>query len=175
MSRYIEDQNQAALMSWANHTKIYVSHQNILLIDRAQPTNSAQFNESTKPISDYLIAIPNGGKRNAKEAARFKLQGVKAGVSDLFLALPCGGYNGLWIELKRPIVTGKPKPQTSALQKEWLENQRAVGFCGFVCYGVDDAMTLIRIYLQQDQNEQDTLKLKSMQEKSLFFGVKDNV
>lgn len=30
-----------------------------------------------------LFSIPNGGKRNAREAARLKRQGVTAGVSDL--------------------------------------------------------------------------------------------
>jgi len=65
----------------------------------------------TQPIPrDYLLHIPNGGKRNVREAARLKKQGVRAGVSDYLLAYPCGGYHGLWIELKAG--RGKPtKPQ----------------------------------------------------------------
>ena len=47
-----------------------------------------------------LFAIPNGGKRNAREAKRMQLEGVVAGVADLFLAVPCGKYHGLFIEMK---------------------------------------------------------------------------
>lgn len=57
-----------------------------------------------------LFHIPNGGSRNRKiskkgvvyspEATRFKAMGVRAGVLDLFLMEPRGGYHGLWIEMK---------------------------------------------------------------------------
>jgi hypothetical protein len=55
----------------------------------------------TQPILDeYLIHIPNGGYRHPLEALKLKKMGVKAGVSDLFLAYPNPNYHGLWIELK---------------------------------------------------------------------------
>lgn len=38
--------------------------------------------------TNLLFAIPNGGKRNAREAARLKAEGVTPGVPDLFLQLP---------------------------------------------------------------------------------------
>ena len=44
--------------------------------------------------------MPNGGKRNPAEAARFKAMGVKAGVPDLCLPVPMNGYAGLYIEMK---------------------------------------------------------------------------
>lgn len=47
-----------------------------------------------------LFHVPNGGKRNAKEAARFKAMGVRPGVPDLLLILPRGGYSFLAVELK---------------------------------------------------------------------------
>lgn len=53
-----------------------------------------------RPLTDYLYSVPNGGKRNAREAARLKAQGVKAGVPDLVLPIAVGGYGGLYIELK---------------------------------------------------------------------------
>jgi hypothetical protein len=54
-----------------------------------------------------LLAIPNGGARDARTGAMLKREGVRAGVWDLFLAKPnlWRGHtlsNGLWIEVKSP-------------------------------------------------------------------------
>lgn len=43
---------------------------------------------------------PNGGKRNAIEAAKFKAMGVRAGFPDLILCVASNGYHGLFVELK---------------------------------------------------------------------------
>lgn len=48
-------------------------------------------------FADVLIHAANGGsRRNAFEGWRLKRQGVKKGVSDLFLPVARGGYFGLW-------------------------------------------------------------------------------
>lgn len=47
-----------------------------------------------------LFHVPNGGQRNAKEAAKFKAMGVRPGVPDLMLILPRHGYHYLALELK---------------------------------------------------------------------------
>ena len=47
-----------------------------------------------------VFHIPNGGYRNAREAANLKRQGVKAGVPDLCIPVAKGGYHGLYIEMK---------------------------------------------------------------------------
>ena len=71
----------------------------------------------TQPILDeYLIHIPNGGYRHPLEALKLKKMGVKAGVSDLFLAYPNPNYHGLWIELK---VKRQDKPRTKTLVKAY--------------------------------------------------------
>ena len=44
-----------------------------------------------REISALLYAVPNGGYRNAREAARFKAEGVRSGVPDLCLAVSNGG------------------------------------------------------------------------------------
>lgn len=49
---------------------------------------------------EYLYHVPNGGSRNAKEAANLKAQGVRAGVPDLELPAARGAYTGLHIEMK---------------------------------------------------------------------------
>lgn len=46
------------------------------------------------PELELLHHIPNGGKRNAREGARFKRMGVKAGVPDIAFPIPRGGYHG---------------------------------------------------------------------------------
>lgn len=56
----------------------------------------AQYNHKLR----WLFAIPNGGSRDIREAVRLKRQGVKAGVSDMFLPIPNSMYHGLFIELK---------------------------------------------------------------------------
>ena len=57
-------------------------------------------------VSEIIYHIPNGGKRNAIEAARFKKMGVRAGVGDLFLMVPVRSFHGAYWELK----AGKNKP-----------------------------------------------------------------
>ena len=52
------------------------------------------------PELDLMFAIPNGGHRNKIVAAKLKREGVKAGVADIFLPVPKGGYSGMWMELK---------------------------------------------------------------------------
>ena len=61
-----------------------------------------------------LISIPNHGKRSYWTGQKEVAMGLTRGVSDLFLALPCDGYGGFWIELKRP----GQKP--TAEQMAWL-------------------------------------------------------
>ena len=90
-----------------------------------------------------MIAIPNGGKRNPREAARLKKQGVKAGVSDLFLPIPSNGFHGLWIELKN--ATGKATATTSQL--EWGKKMLGQGYGFKVCHGATEAITAIEEYL----------------------------
>ena len=74
----------------------------------------ANWNLQRFPELKMLYHVPNGGKRNPAEAARFKAMGVKAGVPDLCLPVPMNGYAGLYIEMKY----GSNKP--TAAQKEWI-------------------------------------------------------
>jgi len=48
----------------------------------------------------FYYHVPNGGKRNKREAFNFKLMGVKAGIPDLVFAEPRGKYHGMYLELK---------------------------------------------------------------------------
>lgn len=58
------------------------------------------------PELRWLHAIPNGGQRNVIVAKKLKAEGVKSGISDLFLPVARNGFHGLYIEMKR--LKGKP-------------------------------------------------------------------
>jgi hypothetical protein len=93
---------------------------------------------------EYLIHIPNGGYRHKGEAKKLKAMGVKAGVSDFFLAYPCSLYSyGLWIELKRNNLLCKP----TVLQQKWLIKMKDAGYVSAVAYGWEHAKQIIEDYL----------------------------
>lgn len=81
-----------------------------------------------------IIAIPNGGWRDIRTAARLKAEGVVSGVPDLFI--PAWG---LWIEMKR-----QKGGSVSGSQKDWLEYLRANGYGAVVCAGADAAMEEVK-------------------------------
>lgn len=56
----------------------------------------------------YVWAVPNGGNRNLREAARLKAQGVLAGVSDLVIMLP--NRKMYFVEIKNPNGKGRQSP-----------------------------------------------------------------
>ena len=90
----------------------------------------------------YMFAIPNGGSRDVREAVNLKRQGVKRGVSDIFVPMPTQNYHGLFLELK----VGKNKPTKE--QIDFLKFVNSVGYCGVVCYGFEEAVTTIQNYLK---------------------------
>lgn len=89
-----------------------------------------------------LFAIPNGGDRNILVAAKLKKEGVRRGVPDMFLALPRGGWHGLFIEMKRR-RGGVVSPEQAA----YIEALRAQGYRAEVCKGCDEALEVLRDYL----------------------------
>lgn len=97
----------------------------------------------TQPIvRNALYAIPNGGKRLAREAARLKAMGVRAGVSDYHLPVPRGSFHGLWIELK----AGKGRPTES--QSTWVALMQHHGHRAAVCTGWEAAKDEITRYMR---------------------------
>ena len=121
----LEAQEQEALIRWAQYY------------------NFDDHNRKIHKISDYLFAIPNGGLRDKRTGRRLKLQGVKAGASDLFFAYPCNGKHGLFIEMKRQ-GTGK----LTKAQQEFMEQCRSVGYASEVAYGWEEAVRIIEDYLK---------------------------
>lgn len=105
----------------------------------------ANWNTGRFPELKLLFHIPNGGKRSKTEAIRFKAMGVKAGVPDLCLPVPKGGYAGLYIEMKFD------KNKTTRNQDEWINNLRQQGYKVEVCWGGISATKILEEYLQQQQ------------------------
>lgn len=118
-----EDRHQAALFDWC---KLAVA---------------------AHPDLAMLMHVPNGGKRNAREAGRLKRQGVRAGYPDLVLDVARGGYHGLRIELKATRAELGRKPEVSPLQRQWLDRLNLQGYRALVCEGWEQARDEILGYL----------------------------
>lgn len=102
---------------------------------------------------ELLFHVPNGGKRDKREAIALKKEGVKAGVPDLVLPVARGEYFGLYIELK----VGRNKPTEKQLG--WIEKLKEQGYFVKVCYGWQEASEVITNYLEKPKTE--AIKLTS--------------
>ncbi len=94
------------------------------------------------PELELLYAIPNGGKRDKKVAARMKAEGVNPGVPDMCLPVARGGYHSLWIELKTE------RGRLTAEQKWWLGILEAHGNKALMCRGAAATIKAIEEYLR---------------------------
>lgn len=89
-----------------------------------------------------LFAIPNGGRRDAVTGARLKAEGVRAGVPDMFLAVPRKNAPGLFLELKK-----QQGGRVSENQKIMHAALTEAGYPVCVCRGWREASVEIEKYL----------------------------
>lgn len=89
--------------------------------------------------------VPNGGKRNLREARELKLSGVLAGVSDLIVVRPQGRTG--WIEVKDK---GK-KP--SKVQVEFAEKLAVLGHRVHLVDCIEQIMPIIEQWKREDANQ----------------------
>ncbi|MDR0384526.1 MAG: VRR-NUC domain-containing protein [Prevotellaceae bacterium] len=99
------------------------------------------FDYKYSELSKLLHHSPNGGKRNAREAARFKAMGVRAGFPDLILLVENAQYNYLCIELK------SAKGTQTDLQHEYQKIVEKSGGQYRICRSLDDFINIIDHYL----------------------------
>ena len=92
-------------------------------------------------LAEYTLHIGNERKASHFAGYIMKRMGVLKGASDLFMAFPCGGYHGLFIEVKSKI--GKPTPE----QKAFLDRMAKVGYMTRVCYGADEVINTMKEYI----------------------------
>ena len=90
-----------------------------------------------------LFAIPNGGKRDIRTAQSMKMEGVRAGVPDLFFAHPTKSAYGLFIEMK--VVKGG---SVSADQKKMIQALEEEGYCCKVTKGCAVAFDVFVGYVE---------------------------
>lgn len=95
------------------------------------------------PELRLMFHIPNGGSRRKSEAGRFRAEGVKAGVPDIFLPVARKGYHGIFIEMKRT-----KGGRVSDNQEAWKTELERQGFAAFVCQGFEEAKDAIIAYLE---------------------------
>lgn len=116
-----EYQEQKALIQWSQQTEI----------------------RQQWPCLRLLFHIKNEERgASAATVAIDRAVGVKKGVPDLCLPVACGGYHGLFLEMKGP------KGRTSPEQDWWLEELTLQGYRAAVCYCWEDAARTITAYLK---------------------------
>jgi hypothetical protein len=93
------------------------------------------------PILEWLVHIPNGGKRPRGVAGKLKAMGVKKGVLDVVLFLPYNGWSGLAIEMK------VGKNVTTDDQDDWIEVLDAANYYTAVCYTLEEFITHMMRFL----------------------------
>lgn len=87
-----------------------------------------------------LFAVPNGARTAISVAGRLKREGMRAGIPDLVLPVPAGGYAGLLVEMKT--ATGA----TSADQRAWHKALEALGHKVVISRSIDHACQVLREY-----------------------------
>lgn len=106
-------------------------------------------NREQYPQTKWMHAIPNANSH------RMVREGVRAGVSDMFLPMPAWGckangnyYHGLYIEMKAPIRRNQKDGGVSKEQLEFLAYAKEVGYKTAVCYSWIEARDTIIGYLR---------------------------
>lgn len=95
-----------------------------------------------------LFAVPNGGQRSAATARILKAEGVVAGVADLILLVPRGGFASLCIEMK----AGKAGRQ-SEHQRAWQEAAEGEGNRYAIARSLEDFQQIITDYLGLEKRQ----------------------
>lgn len=96
-------------------------------------------------FSKLLFAVPNGGWRSKVEAVIMRREGVVAGVADMILLMPRGGYASLCIEFKTRV--GRLTKQRES-QIEWQRVAEREGNKYVVVRSVEDFIANVKKYLR---------------------------
>lgn len=100
--------------------------------------------ESAYPpdVAALLFAVPNGAYKSKFGGVKFKSEGLRAGVPDLFFAYPHKGFGGLFLEMKR-----RRGGRLSEAQRYYIDLLRGQGYAVEVCKGCDEAFAALSRYL----------------------------
>jgi len=131
-----------------------------LLPNLSRVSASVQVAQLSPPIPEleWIHHIPNGGKRDAITASNLKLEGVRAGVADIFWPFVLFDHNaefknqiifsGLYIEMKKPDEKDSKNPFAAMSEKQikfkdYVTPQR---YKFEVCYSWQEAVQAIKNY-----------------------------
>lgn len=89
-----------------------------------------------------LVCVPNGGKRNAVEAAKLKQMGVRAGFPDLILLIQNIHHPFMGIELKAE------KGRQSEHQKDYQNEFERIGAKYVVVRSLDEFIKVTDEYIK---------------------------
>ena len=92
----------------------------------------------------FAVAIPNGGRRDAKTGARLRDEGVVAGAPDLVLILDDG--ETVWVELKTPKGTQQPTQKWFQHELEKLKHNY------LIWRSITDAQSFVQGYRKMRGN-----------------------
>ena len=124
-----------------------------------------QNNKHLQPGFEFAYAVPNGGQRGKREAARFVAEGVKRGVPDVVIPIPTwttgvdsGGeplnliqYCGLYIEFKKPSLEKSMKGTvTDPDQIRYRDYLLSQNYSHFVAFHYLKAVEFTIKYLTQE-------------------------
>lgn len=110
--------------------------------DSLQKSCVRWFSLQYREYAQLLHHSPNGGKRNAIEAAKFKAMGVRAGFPDLGLFIARHGYHGLFIELK----TAKGRQSEHQIYYQCVLEEQ--GYKYVIVRAIEEFINEIEYYLQ---------------------------
>lgn len=94
--------------------------------------------------------VPNGGNRSGREGARFKREGVMAGVPDVLICstngIDYGSSNGIFFGLA---IELKVKGGTvSHLQRDVLKRFESANWSTSICWNLDEFIEIVENYMQ---------------------------
>lgn len=113
---------------------------------KGQPRDPAGGMIPQHPDLCLLYAIPNGGYRTPKVAARMKAQGVLSTLPDMHLPVMRGPFLSLYVELKVRGRYGTPE------QRIMAEALRTRGHCVIECQGTEEVVAVVLGYLALPPN-----------------------
>lgn len=92
-------------------------------------------------FADDFHHFANERKCTVQQGRTLKRMGVKRGVLDFHLALSCGGFHGLWVELK--VDKGKLLPE----QIDFINRKNARGYLAVAVWGFEAAKEVLKTYV----------------------------
>lgn len=98
--------------------------------------------KDTYHFANERFFIPNENGSHFQAGRKLKRMGVKKGVYDIFHAVPCDGYNGLWIEIK------SEKGKLSTEQISFGERMISRGYMAIAVWGEEAAKKVFDAYFQ---------------------------